>query len=93
MNNTKQLSRGDMARPKFYLGRVCTRWHVYPTRQPLVAIAHDVNHGWWAYSKHGFWYKSPTAFNAEREVTEAEAVAHVVECVGCDPGHCNCNSL
>lgn len=93
MANTKQLTRSDMVRPTFYLGRTSTQWHVYPQRQPLVAVARDVNHGWWAWSKHGFWYKSPCQFNTEREVTEAEAVAHVIVCIGCDPGHCNCNAF
>lgn len=85
------LSRADMIRPKFYLGRRNTRWHVYPSREPLVAVAVDYR-GHWAFSKHGFWYKSPSEFDLTCEVTEAEAVAHIVECVGCTH-KCGCNEI
>lgn len=86
------LTRADMVRPKFYLARIDTRWHVYPQRQPLVAVALDYR-GYWAFSKHGFWYKAPVSYNLEKEVTEERAVAHVVECVSCDPGYCKCNNI
>lgn len=61
---------------KYYLGRVDTRWHVYPQRQRLEAVAHDW-YGYWALTAAGEWYMSPVAFNFERQVTEAEALAFV----------------
>lgn len=57
---------------KFYLGRVCTRWHVYPQQHPLEVLAHDW-HGFWAISESGEWFKSPISYNFECEITQLEA--------------------
>lgn len=59
---------------KFYLARRDTRWDVYPQREPLEAVAHDW-HGFWALTKDGEWFKTPTSYVMGREVTEAEALA------------------
>ena len=61
-------------KPRFYLARRCTRWDVYPQRQPLEAIAHDYE-GFWALTDAGEWFKTPTSYVFEREITESEARA------------------
>lgn len=66
--------RHKMIDPKFYLGRRDTRWDVYPQKEPLVVVAHDW-HGFWARTADGQWFKSPTSYVLQREITEQEANA------------------
>jgi hypothetical protein len=58
-----------MIRPKFYLARRDTRWDVYPQREPLEIVAHDY-YGFWARSDKGFWFKSPTSYVLQEQITE-----------------------
>lgn len=73
MTNTSH--RHKMTRPKFYLARRCTRWDVYPQREPLVAIAHDYQ-GFWAQYEPGKWFKSPASYVFHGEISEERAVEH-----------------
>lgn len=63
------------ANAKFYVARRDTRWDVYPQRQPEEVVAHDW-HGFWSRSKvTGEWFKTPTSYVLEREITREEAEA------------------
>lgn len=63
-----------MIKPRFWIGRRDTRWDVYPQQEPQQIVAHDC-HGYWEYSTNGFWFRTPRAFNFEREISRAEAEA------------------
>ena len=63
-----------MIQPKFYVARRNTRWDVYPQREPTQVVAHDY-WGFWAYDREAGWYKTPTSFDFEREITKDEADA------------------
>ena len=63
--------RHEMIRPKFYIARRDTRWDVYPQQQPSVVVAHDYS-GFWARTRDGLWFKSPSSYNLQREITEHE---------------------
>jgi len=65
-----------MINPKFYLARRNTRWDVYPSEQPVKAVAHDW-HGFWERTVNGEWFKTPTSYDYVREITEDEANAFV----------------
>jgi hypothetical protein len=71
MSNISQ-AKPQMIRPKFYIARRDTRWDVYPQKQPEEIVAHDW-HGFWAKGRDGQWFKTPTSYVLQREITEAEA--------------------
>lgn len=61
-----------MLRPKFYLARRDTRWDPYPAQEPIEVVAHDWN-GFWAYDRKAGWFKTPTSYNLQREISKLEA--------------------
>ena len=76
------MAKTMMRDAKFYIGSVCTRWHVYPQRQPLEVIAHDW-HGFWALTADGQWFKSPVSYVfawpiAEQDIATWRAIAALV---------------
>ena len=63
---------------KFYLARRDTRWDVYPGREQIEAVAHDW-YGFWSFdAANGFWWKTPTSYVLENEITKSEAEAFAV---------------
>lgn len=67
---TTQHTPGRDAR--FYIGRIDTRWHVYPAQEPEVVVAHDWR-GFYGRTASGEWFKSPVSYILVREITKAEA--------------------
>lgn len=70
----RQMKRGDGSWDvKFYLATRCTRWDVYPTKEPAQVVAHGWS-GYFAKADDGVWYKSPTSYVLSVEVTPEEAL-------------------
>lgn len=59
------------AKARFFVGRRSTRWDVYPQQEHEQACALDW-HGFWAMTKDGQWFKSPSSYECVRDVTREQ---------------------